>query len=78
VTIAKRPSCGGGTAKDSPILGSEKAKYFLREGWTSPFLRHELICPTGSAHWWLVLEQGATRALKDYPRKTAFMREVQA
>ncbi len=36
VTIAKRPSCGGGTRGDvSLICGKEKAEYFSAKGWTT-------------------------------------------
>jgi len=47
VTIAIRPSDRAGTVRTLRLIrASEKAKYFLRGGWTG-FCAREVICPTG-------------------------------
>jgi hypothetical protein len=49
VTTAKRPSCENGTVRTLRLIWvSEKAKYFLRGGWTG-FCAREVICPSGKS-----------------------------
>src|SRR5207244_11686936 len=48
VTIAKRPSCGNGTATVvSLIWVNVEAEYFFAQGWTG-FRARRPICPSGN------------------------------
>jgi hypothetical protein len=48
VTIAKRSSCGNGTATNVNLIwGHREAIYFCSRGWTG-FRKGKLICPSGS------------------------------
>src|SRR5580693_7007363 len=45
VTIAKRPSCEGGTGKDVEVIWvKSELEYFCRRGWTDKWV----ICPSGN------------------------------